>query len=259
MKEHNVQGNLFFAVTPRKVSEGIYQQLVSLIASGRLKPGARLPSERTMALDLGVSRQSIREAIHRAVAQGLIEVRQGDGTFVISSVRESLKPALSIILEKQAERIFDFLEIRKVIEAWCAEKAALSAKASDIRKMRGLLKKMEGLEPGEAKWEKADLEFHSSIAAASHNLVAVHIMEGLKDSFNQYFRTKKFAIEVESKEMLTEQHRAIFEAIQNKDSNEARAKIHEHLEFVCGAIRREYLKSRQTGVAGQSRAPGDMD
>src|SRR5512137_575080 len=84
VNQQTEQSNLFSTVTPKKVPEVVYKQLVSLISSGRLKPGERLPSERAMAAEMTVSRQSIREAIHRARTEGLIEVRQGGGTFVIS-------------------------------------------------------------------------------------------------------------------------------------------------------------------------------
>jgi GntR family transcriptional repressor for pyruvate dehydrogenase complex len=239
---------LFSTVTQRKIPDVVYKQLVSLISSGRLQPGEKLPSERAMALDMGVSRQSIREAIHRAKTEGLIEVRQGGGTFVISSVKENLRPPLSIIMEDQAEKIFEFLEIRKLIEGWCAENAAIAARASDIRSMEKFLKKMEKLEPGDAKWEQADLNFHSAIAAASHNLIAVHIMKGLKDSFNSYFRAKKFSLKAERKEVFVRQHQEIFQAIKQRKAHEAKARILEHLAYVEEMLSQDFLKTRQSSA-----------
>jgi GntR family transcriptional regulator, transcriptional repressor for pyruvate dehydrogenase complex len=254
LNQRTEQQNLFSTVTPKKVPEVVYKQLISLISSGRLKPGEKLPSERAMASEMSVSRQSVREAVHRAQSEGLIEVRQGGGTFVISSVRGTLKPPLSIILEEQAEKIFEFLEIRKLFEAWCAEKASSAAKASDLRKIEGFLRKMEKLEPGDVKWEKADLDFHSCIAAASHNLLAVHIMEGLKDSFNHYFRAKKFVLRSERKDALIEQHRNIFEAIKQRDAQEAKRKIIEHLEYVEEIIAQDLLKLTPKAAKSSSRA-----
>ncbi|MGE5841175.1 MAG: FadR/GntR family transcriptional regulator, partial [Deltaproteobacteria bacterium] len=162
---------LFSTVTPRRIPDMVYKQLVSLITKGHLRPGEKLPSERTMASDLGVSRQSIREAIYRATTAGLIEVRQGEGTFIISSLKGNLRQPLSILLTEQAEKVFEFLEIRKLIEGWCAGRAAEAARPADLKKMQGLLKKMEKGKPAESLWEKADLEFHSSIAVATHNVL----------------------------------------------------------------------------------------
>jgi GntR family transcriptional repressor for pyruvate dehydrogenase complex len=242
MRQPSKQQNLFSTVTPRKIPDVVYKQLVSLISSGRLKPGEKLPSEREMATDMGISRQSIREAINKAKTVGLIEVRQGGGTVVVSSVGGQLKAPLAIILEEQAEKIFEFLDIRKLFEGWCAEKAAMAAKAADMRALQESLKRMERHEPGEAAWEKADLRFHSAIAAASHNVIAIHIMDGLKSSFNDYFKAKKFALGPERKDVLSQQHTGILAAIQQKNPQKAKARVTEHLEYVAEVIRRDFLK-----------------
>ena len=236
--------NLFSAVTPSKIPDMVYKQLVTLITRGHLKPGEKLPSERDMALELGVSRQSIREAIYRATTAGLMEVRQGEGTFIISSFKGNLKQPLSIMLTEEAEKVFEFLEIRKLIEGWCAERASEAATPADLKKMQGVLKKMEKVKPAESVWEKADLDFHSFIAAATHNVLAMHVMEGLKDSFHTYFRVKKFNTRAERKDVLLGQHRAILEAIRQKDPKKARKKITEHLNYVEKMITEDIIGKR---------------
>lgn len=245
MRQPSKLQNLFSTVTPRKIPDVVYKQLVSLIANGRLKPGEKLPSERDMAADMGVSRQSIREAINKAKTVGLIEVRQGGSTVVVSSIKEHLKTPLAIILEEQAEKILEFLDIRKLFESWCAEKAAAAAKPADLRTMLDLLQRMEELQPGEAAWEKADLSFHSAIAAASHNLIAIHIMEGLKSSFNSYFKAKKFALGPDRKDLLHHQHQGVFMAIKQKNQQAAKDRMLEHLEYVEEVIRRDFLKHKR--------------
>jgi GntR family transcriptional regulator, transcriptional repressor for pyruvate dehydrogenase complex len=236
--------NLFSAVTPSKIPDVVYKQLVSLITRGHLKPGEKLPSERSMAEDLGVSRQSIREAIYRAKTAGLIDVRQGEGSFVISSLKGNMRTPLSILLEGEAEKVFEFLEIRKLIEGWCAERASKAATPGDLKRMQGILKRMEKVKPPQAVWEKADLNFHSSIAAATHNVIAMHVMEGLKDSFHTYFRVKKFTTKPERKDVLLRQHRDIFAAIKQKDPKQARKRIAEHLDYVEEMIAEDLLGKR---------------
>ncbi len=253
MKSASHPPPLFSAVTPRKIPEAVYKQLVTLIATGRLKPGEKLPSERDMAADMGVSRQSVREAINKARTVGLIDVRQGGGTVVVSSVKELLKTPLSILLEEQAEKIFEFLDVRVLFEGWCAERAAGSAKAGDLRAMAAHLQEMSRLEPGSGAWERADLAFHSAVAAASHNLVAIHIMEGLKSSFTSYFKAKKFALGPERKDLLHRQHTGIYEAIRKRSADAARMRMQEHLDYVAEVIRRDFLQTerkrrRRSGV-----------
>jgi len=241
MNRSSVPENLFSTVERNKIPDIVYRQLVSLITNGRLKPGAKLPSERALALELGVSRQSIREAFYRAQTAGLIDLKQGRGAFVISSLQENLKPPLSIMLEEQAEKIFEFLEMRKVIEGWCAERASETARAADLTEMRRTLKTMEKARISDSMWEEADLSFHSSVAAATHNLIAIHVMEGLKDSFHSYFRAKKFTTRPERRDLLLEQHRGVFEAIRGKDPGLARAKMLEHLDYIEKMIGEDLL------------------
>ena len=95
MAKTNVEKGLFAPIKASKISDKVYQQIVSLISNGQLKPGDKIPSERELSSELGISRQSIREALNRARVVGLIEVRQGEGSFILSSIRESLKPPLA--------------------------------------------------------------------------------------------------------------------------------------------------------------------
>jgi len=253
MKQLGDPKSLFSSVRPSKIPDILYKQLVSLITKGHIKPGERLPSERDLALDLGVSRQSVREAVFRAKAAGLIEVRQGGGTFVISSLRGNLKPPLSILLEEQAEKVFEFLEIRRLIEAWCAEKAAVAAKSLDLKRMQGILRRMERGMPTTERWEKADLDFHSSLAAATHNVIAMHVMEGLKESFHSYFRVKQFTTRTERKDELLQQHKGIFDSIKRKNPRDARQRVLEHLDYVEEWIREELQKGAVKGKVRRGR------
>ncbi len=195
-----------------------------------------------MASDLGVSRQSIREALYRAEIMGLVEVRQGEGSFVLSSIRESLKPPLSVLLEEEAGRIFEFLEVRKLIEGWCAEKAAIAATAEDLEEIGGILVRMEGLVPGEREWETVDMEFHLSIAAATHNVIAIHIMEALKDSFGSFFRFRKVFSRPEKKDLPWQHHHEIYKAISQRDPSLAKEKIVDHLNYIENKITEEMEK-----------------
>ena len=201
MKQPGKQQNLFSTVTPRKIPDVVYKQLVSLIANGRSKPGEKLPSERDMAADMGVSRQSIREAINKARTMGLIEVRQGGSTVVVSSVKEHLKTPLAIILEEQAEKIFEFLDIRKLFESWCAEKAAAAAKHADLRAMLDSAAK-DGKAPargGGLGKSGFELPLRHCRGFAQCDCDSYH-GRAQGASFNSYFKAKKFALGPERKD-----------------------------------------------------------
>lgn len=242
MKRAQSKGRLFSPIRTSKISDEVYKQLVSLISDGQLKPGEKLPSEREMASDLGISRQSIREALYRAEIMGLIEVRQGEGSFVLSSVGETLKPPLLVLLEEEAGRIFEFLEVRKLIEGWCAGKATAEATAEDLDRMAGIVERMAASTPGDSQWEDVDVEFHLSIAAATHNVIAIHIMEALKESFGSFFRFRKVLTRPEKKELLLRHHHEIYRAISQRDPSLAKRKVIDHLNYIEKKIREEMEK-----------------
>ena len=224
--------NLFSPVKANKKSDNVYNQLFSLISSGKLTPGDKIPSERELAAELRISRQSIREALNRAEVMGLIKVRQGEGSFILSSVKGALKPPLTLIIEQEAARIFDFLEIRKLVEGWCAEKAALEATAEELQGMQEILEKMKKVAAKDKQWEELDLELHLSFAKATHNVIAVHIMEALKVNFGPFFKFTKSMPSSEKLEVLWQHHYEIFQAIERRDPETAKHKVIEHLNFI---------------------------
>lgn len=181
---------------------------------------------------MGISRQSIREALNRAEVMRLIEVRQGEGSFILSSVNESLKPPLTLIMEKEVERIFDFLEIRKLVEGWCAEKAAVEATADELENMQEILDKMKKVAAKDKQWEAMDLALHLSFAKATHNVIAVHIMEALKSNFRPFFKFTKSMPSSERIDVLWQHHYEIFSAIKQKDPVTAKKKVIAHLNFI---------------------------
>ena len=228
-KQHR---KLFSPIKTSRLSDEVYKQIVALISSGKLKPGDKIPSERELAADLRISRQSIREALNRAEVMGLIEVRQGEGSFILSSIKKSLKPPLTIIIEKEAERIFDFLEIRKLVEGWCAKKAASEATGEELENMKEILEKMKKVVSKDKQWEELDLQLHLSFAKATHNVIAVHIMEALKRNFGPFFRFAKSMPRSEKIDVLWQHHHEIFLAIERRDPETAKNKVIEHLNFI---------------------------
>jgi DNA-binding FadR family transcriptional regulator len=101
---------------------------------------------------------------------------------------------------------------------------------------------MEKLEPGEAAWEKADLNFHSAIAATSHNVIAIHIMDGVKANFNEYFKAKKLLWGLNGR-MCSSISTPAFLQPSNEEPPKAKDRMKEHLEYVAEVIRRDFEKA----------------
>jgi GntR family transcriptional repressor for pyruvate dehydrogenase complex len=237
-----VEKGLFAPIKTSKISDEVYKQIVSLISNGQLKPGDKIPSERELSSEIGISRQSIREALNRAEVMGLIEVRQGEGSFILSSLEGLLKPPLTVIIEKEVERIFDFLEIRKLVEGWCAEKAALEATSEELEDMKEILDKMKIVASKDKQWEELDLELHLSIAKATHNIIAIHIMDALKVNFSLFFKFTKSMPSSERLDVLWQHHHEIIDAIVRKNSRLAKQKVVTHLNFIEEKIRKDMGK-----------------
>jgi GntR family transcriptional repressor for pyruvate dehydrogenase complex len=237
------QNELFSSIKTSKVSEEVYKQLISLIGRGRLKPGDRLPPERELAAKLGVSRQSVREALYKAEVLGLVSVRQGEGSFILSSVGRALQSSLGAILEAESGVVFDFLEMRQVIEGWCAERAALQAEAEDLAAMEDILGRMRRTGLTDSAWEKLDVEFHLAVAAASHNLVAFHLMEVLKDNFDVFFQFRQRLKErPDSSELMWQHHDDIYQAIKAGQPQLARERLVYHLDYIAAGLRTNLQK-----------------
>lgn len=242
MRRDSKREAIFSTIRTSRIPDEVYRQIVALISSGRLKPGEKLPSEREMAAEFGVSRQSVREALSKARSMGLIEIRQGEGSFVLSTVGESMGSPLKVILEEQAERIFEFLEIRKLVEGWCAQRAAREAKGEDLEKMKEILQRMRKSNPAQKEWESLDVAFHLAIAEASHNVIALHVMEALKESFDSFFVFRKALKTTEREDLLWQHHHEIFQAIEKGDPTLARERIIKHLDFIGEKIKKQMKK-----------------
>ncbi|MFB0506434.1 MAG: FadR/GntR family transcriptional regulator [Thermodesulfobacteriota bacterium] len=224
--------NPFIPVRKKKIFDEVYDQLISLISSGKLGPGEQLPPERVLARELKVSRQSIREALKKAESKGLITVRQGEGTFVLSAASEWMESPLLIMMAEEIERVYEFLEIRKLIEVWCARKAAKVVAGKELKRMEKTLSQMEKLVDSREILGQPDIDFHIAIAEASHNTLMVHVMASIKKIFFFMFKISNFTRPPGKNRILIKQHREIYEAIKSGDPDLAAQRMESHLQFV---------------------------
>ena len=228
----------------KKILDEVYDQLLSLISSGKLKPGEQLPPERVLARDLKVSRQSIREALKRAESKGLVNVRQGEGTFILSAASDLIESPFLTLMAEEVEKIYEFIEIRKLIEVWCARKAAQFGTARELKKMEKALAEMEKLVDSREILGQPDIEFHIAIAEASHNTLMVHLMTTVKQIFLRMFKISNFTRRPGKNKILIKQHHEIYEAIKNRDLELAGKKMERHLLFVESEWREEIGRHR---------------
>jgi GntR family transcriptional repressor for pyruvate dehydrogenase complex len=214
-------------IEPRRLYRQIADQLRALIAAGEFVPGSRLPPERDLAVQLGVSRPSVREALIALEVEGLVEVRMGSGIYVTASdPARAAPPRVDASLGP-----FDTIRARQLIEAELAAVAARQKGGVTLKRLRAAIKRMEddigrGVMPIDG-----DREFHLALAEASHNTALVRVVTELYDErYNPVFeRLGRHFENARSWRQAVAEHRAVVRAIAAGDVAAARAAMRTHL------------------------------
>ncbi|MEU8523359.1 FadR/GntR family transcriptional regulator [Streptomyces sp. NBC_01216] len=209
------------------VTDEAIEKIKSMIVSGELRPGSRLPKEADLAERLGLSRSSLREAVKALSLIRVLDVRQGDGTYVTSLEPHLLLDALGFIVDfHQDDTVLEFLEVRRILEPAAAAMAARMMSDDDVAALGELL----GSLGDDASLEELidnDLAFHRAIAAGSGNTVLCSLADGLSGPTARA-RIWRGLTEKDAVARTRQQHRAIFDAIANRrpDLAHAWATIH---------------------------------
>lgn len=239
----SLDSSIFRQIPDRAVSldERIVAEIRTLIDSGRIAPGDRLPSERDLARALTVSRASLREGLRRLAAMGLVDIHWGRGVFVRSAdlafVLEHMAP-----LMLQHGSIADLYEMRRLLEVeaagWAAERS-FSDEHAELRSLTEEAKRISDRLLADANLAgDFDQRYHNLIARLSHNQVLMRIMVGLLDLLAEA-RRRSFAIPGRAALSLDE-HQQITDAILMGNVDAARAAMHGHLEHAEAAVRRTF-------------------
>lgn len=223
-------------VKNQKLSDVILAQMEGMILEGSFKPGQKLPPERELATSFGVSRPSLREAIQKLVAKGMLESRQGGGTFVSERIGSSFSDPLLDLLGSHHEFQHDLLEFRHSLEGLSAYYAALRATPADRDTLKTRFEALKATYQSEdaVAEAEADAAFHLAIAEAAHNVVLLHTIRGLFTLLQQSITENLIRLfeRNTSRSRLMQQHQALLEAILDGDAEQAQRMSHEHLVYV---------------------------
>jgi DNA-binding FadR family transcriptional regulator len=219
----------FQSIEPRRLYRQIAEQIRSLIRSGEYAPGARLPPERDLAKQLGVSRPSVREALIALEVEGLVEVRIGSGIYVQGPVPKGNGEAHPAVHAEAGP--FELLRARYVIESECAALAAKSAKKAQVAAIEEALDVMQQEFDADKQPLAGDRLFHVRIAEATGNGALVAVVNMLWEE-----RTGPLYQQLEhhydSPALWTAamaEHRAVLKAVAARDATGARAAMQRHL------------------------------
>lgn len=210
---------------PRRLYRQIAEQLRALIEHGEFPAGTRLPPERDLAVQLGVSRPSVREALIALEVEGRVEVRMGSGIYV----REAAPRAAPV--EHEAESPLETIRARALIEGELAAVAAQQMKRAQISGLREAIALMGQESAAGQMPTQGDRLFHTRIAEASENSVLLRVVSGLFDErhnplfaqLGSHFETAR------SWAAAIEEHKAVVDAIAHQDPAAAREAMVRHL------------------------------
>ncbi|MBV9329772.1 MAG: FadR family transcriptional regulator [Chloroflexi bacterium] len=219
-----------------RIYEHIVEQIRALIREGRWAPGDQIPPERELAERFKVSRTSVREALRALEMQGVIDSRQGGGTFVRTADTEALVPPLAAAILRGRRELAEVLEVRELIEPGIARRAAERATDEHISELETLLQRQRECIAQNRSFVDEDTAFHYTLARAADNhiLLRLHnvILDVLRESRQSYLHVP------DRPQTSLRGHEAILGAVKAQDGEAAYQASLEHITEVRDGILR---------------------
>jgi len=227
-------------IKPKRIADQVFDQLRELIFRGEFKPGKQIMPERELAGALNVSRTSVRDAISKLVVLGLLEQRQGQGTFV-RAAPDTDKHPLAVAMETENASLEDLLEVRMGLECNAAALAAKRAIESDLHFMHKSIEEMKAEVKSGRLGTEADVSFHIAVAYATQNPLQVYIMRnfydflfvGIKENLSRLYENPA------NIETIIAQHTEIYHTIRDHNPQKAENAMKRHIGFVLDFFKRK--------------------
>ncbi len=222
---------MYKAVRASRLYEQIVKQIEDSIREGRLKPGEQLLAERELALQFGVSRTAVREAVKTLSEKGLVEAYSGRGTFVTSGRSQSMRHSLDSFMKSGDRQNSAYVaEMREILEPEFTALAAVRIGEQHLSMMREAVAVMDRSMEQPDAYIEADLDFHLALAEAAGNPLILSLLDSLVGVLREQ-RLGIFAVSG-GPDRGQVHHKAILQAIEQRNSTKARKAMRAHLEQV---------------------------
>ncbi len=223
MKRDNGNGH-----RPDGSTSHVIEHVRALIERGDLRPGNRLPAERELATQIGVSRPTVRAGLKALGAMGVVRTRHGAGTFIPEAPALQSEP-LSFLAALHGITREEMYEVRRILEVGAAGLAAERATADQIASMSEQVANLCATMNDPQAFLVHDIEFHRTVASASGNQIVASLVEMVAALY--YDKRRRTAARASDRNLrdAAELHRSIYQAIRNKDVERARATMNAHL------------------------------
>jgi DNA-binding FadR family transcriptional regulator len=226
----------------------VSQQIIDRIISGDLKPGDKLPSEHGMTEMFGISRISLREAMKLLEAKGYIESRGRKGKFVKSSTANALETTIEGIISVDHGKIWELLEVRRILDSEAAFLAAKNATNSQVANLFSFREEVErfGIENilNTDEGGKLYAKFYKDLAISTNNTIYDNLMKSISSLLKEalpYSRQQLVKVE-DAAHSIFEQQIKILDAIKGKNAQKAKQEVIKHLDWLESALKKVLLK-----------------
>ncbi len=220
-----------FAVVPRStLPQEVANRLLLQIREQELRPGDKLPAERQLATMMAVSRPVVREALRALSLMGVVDIRQGDGTYVSSLEPRRLIAHLDIVFAKDAVALVQLLEARRVIETGNARLAARRVTEPQITGLDALMRDLADSIDDPERFSELDIAFHVAVCAAAGNVLLLQFMD-IISTLGRASRERTGALPAVRKAALRD-HRRLLDALRAHDGDAAEQAMRRHLDHV---------------------------
>lgn len=217
----------FMPIERKTIVTEITQRLLDYLLSGSIKPGEKLPAERQLSESIGVPRSSLREALKALTVLGLLEVRQGDGTYLKKADSHLLPQIIEWGLLLGEQTTIDLMEARQKIEIIIAGMAAERATPEDILILESVIERMKLARHNINDFIEADIAFHLTLSKMARNSVFKNIISSIQSLLRAWI--KSVLESAGDVSFSVDEHIPIFEAIKNNDSKQAAKAMEQHM------------------------------
>jgi GntR family transcriptional repressor for pyruvate dehydrogenase complex len=218
------------------VCEDVIERIKALIRGDHFGAGAKLPSERELSEQLGVSRASVREALRTLAIMGVLDTRHGSGTQVAESSANVLRASFEFLMLLDQPTIYELYEIRELVEVYLADRAAERRTPDDLLAIESALRDMRDSVSDPEKMTDPNVRFHEAIAAAAHVTVLERFMNCLHEGIRACIEATRPGVRDWAD--ITNIHEQIFDAIRRRSSADARRAMTIHMAMAIDELRR---------------------
>jgi GntR family transcriptional repressor for pyruvate dehydrogenase complex len=248
---------LFHAVgTKGRLVDRVVNDIQRLIVDGHFEPSMKLPPEREIAEQLGVSRTVVREAVRILAARGLLATRRGVGTIVQQITEDHVGKRLNLLLRTSGISLAKLHEVRSILEVEMTGLAAQQATGEDIANLRGILTEMDETKESPEGFADKDAEFHTTLAQTTHNPLYSVLLGSIRDLMQEVRLSVSHYPDLFATVM--PDHYRILDRIIAKDVDGARQTMQAHLEH-ARSIQQAFLAQQESAKDTEVAEPAGAD